>query len=205
MSAPIYIYRLLDPHLGRLRRKEYGLRFLAAFSAASFALAFAAGAALCPYIVKPAYDLVLAPSFKGVDLVAASLGGTAAASAFAIFIKNSTAVAATVLLARRTRGISVLLLLILNGLLIGSVLSLLYTGGTPLKYLAAGVLAHGVLEFTALFWGAACGLKLLLLSEDNFEHLRKKVLLWCCGLAGPALLAAAVLEAYVTPQLLDLL
>ncbi len=166
-------YRILELKLKLMRERTYTYTQLFVFSMSIFTLSALLGAVFHPLIALPAYKSLLEPSFKGVDTMAQTLGGTRMASALAIFIKNTFAVLVTIALARRTRGISVAILLILNGVLIGAVLSHLHAVGYTVSWILAGVLPHGSFELTAFFLGSNAGLKLLLCTEQELA-LRKK-------------------------------
>ena len=131
------------------------------------------------------------------------MGGSSAADAASIFIKNITAVLLTIALARRTRGVSVAVLLILNGLIIGSVLNMLRLHGYEVKWLVAGIITHGVFEFTGLFLAGALGLKLVLLSAEQLKRYKKELCLVITAVLIPVFLAAAYVEAFITPVIIN--
>ena len=90
----------------------------------------------------------------------------------------------------------------MNGLIIGSVLSLLRAHGYTVKWLAAGVMTHGVFELTGLFLAGAVGLKLVLLPAEQLTRYKKELRLIIMVVLVPIFLAAAYVEAYITPAFL---
>ena len=196
------LYRIMDARLLSIRKKTYKNLSLSLFSLAVFALAVLAGGLLEPVIALPAYSLLLEPAINGVNGMARALGGSSAAMAASLFIKNMTAVLITIALARRTRGISVAVLLIVNGLLIGAVLNLLRAQGYAVKWLAAGIMTHGVFELTGLFLAGALGLRLVLLPAEHLAGYKKELRLVIASVLIPLFLAAACVEAYITPAVI---
>ncbi len=192
------IYRYLEQKLKCRRNKEYCYFQLFIFSMLFFTASILTGVILYKVISNTALKLLL-PSLQGVDILTRLLGGSTAASAMAMFLKNMVAVVATAFLARRTRGISILLLLGLNGLIIGSVLSLLAANGHPIAWLVIGVMPHGLFEFTGVFLGSAFGLKLLLLQEKQFAEQKQKIYHLFFKTLIPIFLTAAFIEAFITP------
>lgn len=198
----ILLYRLLDAKLLSIRKRPYSSVRLFLLSLAVFAVAVLIGGLLEPVIALPAYDLLLKPSLDGISGLAQALGGSGAAVAASIFIKNITAVLITIALARRTRGVSVAILLLLNGLIIGSILNLLRVNGYAFKWLAAGIMTHGVFELTGLFLAGALGLKLVLLPAEQLTRYKKELRLMITVVLIPIFLAAAYVEAFITPAVL---
>ncbi|MFX4262549.1 stage II sporulation protein M [Pelotomaculum propionicicum] len=198
----ILLYRILDAKLLSIRKRPYSGASLFLISMAVFAAAVLAGGLLEPVLALPAYELLLKPSINGINGMAQAMGGSGAAAAASIFIKNITAVLLTIALARRTRGVSVAILLILNGLIIGSVLNMLRMHGYGVKWLAAGIMTHGVFELTGLFLAGALGLKLVLLPAEQLERYKKELCLVITAVLIPIFLAAAYVEAFITPAVL---
>lgn len=198
----ILLYRILDSKLLSIRKKPYTGLSLFLLSLAVFSTSVLAGGLLESVMARPAYNLLLKPAINGINGMAQVMGGSAAAVAASIFIKNITAVLVTIALARRTRGVSVAFLLILNGLIIGSVLNLLRAHGYAVKWLAAGVMTHGVFELTGLFLAGALGMKLVLLPPEQLACYKKELRLVVAAVLIPIFLAAAFVEAYITPAVL---
>lgn len=197
------LYRILDAKLLSIRKRAYSSTSLFLLSMAVFAAAALAGGLLEAVIARPAYDLLLKPSINCINVMAQAMGGSSAADAASIFIKNITAVLLTIALARRTRGVSVAVLLILNGLIIGSVLNMLRLHGYEVKWLVAGIITHGVFEFTGLFLAGALGLKLVLLSAEQLKRYKKELCLVITAVLIPVFLAAAYVEAFITPVIIN--
>lgn len=203
----IWPYRLLEPKLQALRRRPYSLLDLYLFSVYMFLASVLVGALFHPLLTKPAYILLLEPSIKGVNALSQSANGLpdAAAQSLAIFAKNFTAVAATLVFARRTRGISVGALLVVNGLLIGALLTRLAVGTYSPGLLAAGFLTHGVLELAGVLLGATLGLRLLLATQENLTQCKARSLHLLGLVVAPTLFVGALIESNVTPKLLEYL
>ncbi|MDD2553237.1 MAG: stage II sporulation protein M [Desulfotomaculaceae bacterium] len=198
----ILLYRILDAKLLSIRKRSCSSARLFLLSLAVFVVAVLVGGLLGPVIALPAYDLLLKPAIGGVNVMAEAMGGSGAAVAASIFIKNITAVLITIALARRTRGISVAILLLLNGLIIGSILNLLRMNGYAVKWLAAGIMTHGVFELTGLFLAGALGLKLVLLPAEQMTQYKKGLRLVITAVLIPIFLVAAYVEAFITPAVL---
>lgn len=193
------LYRILDAKLLSIRKKPYNNRGLFLLSLVVFSGAVLAGGLLQSVMALPAYNALLKPAINGISVMAQAMGGSSAAVAASIFIKNITAVLITIALARRTRGVSVAILLILNGLIIGAVLNLLRSHGYAVKWLAAGIMTHGVFELTGLFLAGALGIKLMLLPAEQLSRYKKELRLTIIAVLIPIFLAAACVEAYITP------
>ncbi len=198
----ILLYRILDSKLLSIRKRPYTNLSLFLLALAVFSASVLAGGLFQPVIARPAYNLLLQPAINGINGMAQAMGGSNAAVAASIFIKNITAVLVTIALARRTRGVSVAFLLILNGLIIGSVLNLLRAHGYAVKWLAAGIMTHGVFELTGLFLAGALGMKLVLLPSEQLARYKKELRLVITAVLIPIFLAAAFVEAYITPAVL---
>lgn len=198
----ILLYRILDSKLLSIRKRPYTNLSLFLLSLAVFSASVLAGGLLESIMARPAYNFLLKPAINGINGMAQVMGGSSAAVAASIFIKNITAVLVTIALARRTRGVSVAFLLILNGLIIGSVLNLLRAHGYAVKWLAAGIMTHGVFELTGLFLAGALGMKLVLLPPEQLARCKKELRLVVAAVLIPIFLAAAFVEAYITPAVL---
>lgn len=198
----ILLYKFLDAKLFSIRKKHFSNLSLFFISLTVFLAAVLTGGLLESLIALPAYKTMLKPAFSGINGMAQAMGGSNAALAASIFIKNITAVLVTIALARRTRGLSVAILLILNGLIIGSVLNLLRAHGYAVKWLAAGIMTHGVFELTGLFLAGALGMKLVLLPSEQLARYKKELRLVITAVLIPIFLAAAFVESYITPAVL---
>lgn len=198
----ILLYRILDSKLLSIRKRPYTNLSLFLLSLAVFSASVLAGGLLESIMARPAYNFLLKPAINGINGMAQVMGGSSAAVAASIFIKNITAVLVTIALARRTRGVSVAFLLILNGLIIGSVLNLLRAHGYAVKWLAAGIMTHGVFELTGLFLAGALGMKLVLLPPEQLARYKRELRLVVAAVLIPIFLAAAFVEAYITPAVL---
>lgn len=195
-------YRLLETRLLNHRGKPYTYLHLFVVSMMFFLSLALLGGTFHYVLANFAYNFFMEPTIKGADKVTVLLGGSAAASALVLFLKNTTAVLVAIAFARRTRGISIILLLGLNALIIGSVLKALYAGGHEALWLAGGVLTHGIFEFTAIFLGAAYGLKILLASDEQLSQISRQVYLLGLKYLLPLLVVAAIVEAFITPLVL---
>ncbi len=135
-------------------------------------------------------------------------------SAPLIFGQNLRAVTFMMLLGVFTFGVLGMIVFLFNVGLVGTVLALMgVLGSSPAVVFAAGVLPHGIFELPALFLSAAIvfHLGVVLVTPDSKRTMGELLIEgfadWCkvtVGLVVPLLLIAAVVEAYVTPILLNL-
>lgn len=196
-------YRLLEPRLEALRRGSHTVAGLYLYCLVVFALASVAGGALYAYVSGPAYALLMEPTINGINMLSGCGEGSPLCGSLAIFLKNTTAVAVAAGLARRTRGISIALLLVVNGLIIGSLLTTLGVNGYPMVALAVGFLTHGALELGAVFLGAGAGLWLLLARDEHLAHRKERCMRLFIAAVVPLIMAAALIEGFITPVLLN--
>lgn len=194
-------YRLIESKLRQWRQKTYSPRQLVWLAVLLFLGSVMIGGVLHPVLAKPAYLFLLKPTTNALDALSMALGGLPLAISLAIFLKNAAAVLITIGFARRTRGISVALLLVVNGLMIGSVLTVSVLHH-PLGVVAAGFLTHGILELAGVMLGASLGLGLLLSTEEQLLHWRRHSARTFALMVLPILFTAAVLEGHLTPVLL---
>lgn len=103
--------------------------------------------------------------------------------------------------------------LLSNGALLGLLGALVYSQGASLLFFAAGILPHGVFELTALVLSIACGVTLcrnmcdLAVSNQKrvpLPSLLEDLLRVLVLLVAPLTVAAAFMECYVTPLVMDL-
>ena len=106
-----------------------------------------------------------------------------------------------------------LLSLLTNGLLLGILAALLQAGGIPSPAYLAGILPHGIFELPALVLSVACGVTLcrnmcrMVVSSPKrvpllalLEELLRVLVL----LVAPLTVAAAFVECYITPFVMNL-
>jgi len=107
-------------------------------------------------------------------------------------------------------GIIPLFNLLFNGIVVGVVLAMNLYHGQSLSFFLAGILPHGMLELPAIWAGAAFGLKtgVELFNPKGMsrldrlkDNLRGDIL--ALGLLIPVLLVAALVEALVTPAVMN--
>lgn len=103
--------------------------------------------------------------------------------------------------------------LLSNGALLGLLGALVYSQGSSLLFFAAGILPHGVFELTALVLSIACGVTLcrnmcdLAVSNQKrvpLPSLLEDLLRVLVLLVAPLTVAAAFIECYVTPVVMNL-
>ena len=103
--------------------------------------------------------------------------------------------------------------LLSNGALLGLLGALVYSQGSSLLFFAAGILPHGVFELTALVLSIACGVTLckhmceLVVSNQKrvpLPSLLEDLLRVLVLLVAPLTVAAAFIECYVTPVVMNL-
>lgn len=121
------------------------------------------------------------------------------------YYKNIFAVTVTIFLARRTKGVILLAFIILNGLILGSLLTSLAFMGTSVLFLFLGIMTHGIFELTAIFIAIALGFKLLLSSEDNYKENMKIAKNVFIKILISLLIIAGFAESYLTPYVLTLI
>ena len=130
-----------------------------------------------------------------------------------IFLNNLRALFVSLLLGIVTLSVGGMMTYLLNLGLIGGVLGL--TGGlgySPLMVLIVGVLPHGIFEITAVVISSAAILHMgVMLVTPDPSRTMSQVLIesianWSrifVGLAIPLLIIAALVETYITPQLIS--
>ena len=106
-----------------------------------------------------------------------------------------------------------LISLLSNGVLLGVLGGLLHASGQSMLFYAAGILPHGIFELTALVLSIACGVTLcrnmcrLALSDPKRRRLLpllEDLLRVLVLLVAPLTVAAAFVECYVTPVIMNL-
>lgn len=197
-------YRLLDSKLIKLRQNDYDFKSLFLLATISFAMVIAMGGLLYKTLAETMYLSFLKPLLQNIDYITISLGGSLFATSSIIFFKNLGAMLATIYLARRTRGIVIAIVILLNGLLIGSIITLLYVAGLSFMYLFSSLMTHGIFEFTALFISIALGAELLLCKEKNYSNMIKKAKSYTIKFVIPLLLVASYFEVFITPYVSSL-
>jgi stage II sporulation protein M len=198
------LYKAIDAKLEPLREKDHTFWQLFVFSMRIFAGAIIIGILFNQFLAVFAYQYFLAPTLGIINRLAA-LYDHPFWLMLIIFLKNSLAVVLCICLARRTRGISISLLLGLNGLIIGSVLTMWYLTDLSLTMIIVGIMPHGIFEFTAVFLGSAYGLKLLLTRESVLKKYNNLIKNKIIRILIPLLLVAACIEAYITPVFMGLI
>lgn len=196
------LYKTLDLKLNPLRESNYSYTQLFIISALLFIGAIIVGIVFNQYLAEFAYRHFLEPTFSIIDKL--NIFNSPFVFMLLIFLKNIIAVLITLYLARRTRGISIILLLCLNGAIIGSFLTLCCIYDMSLVMILVGILPHGIFEFTAVFWGAALGLKLLFVKEEELNKYKTEVNKLVCRWIVPILFVAAFIEVYITPICMSL-
>jgi len=187
-------YQYLDTKLFGYREKSYGTASLFIIGALAFLAVALVGVLLSDLIVYP-FNMAVVTMFTALTWLMDATNNSGPVIAAAIFLKNFLAISLCVLLARQTRGISLLLIILVNGLMIGSVLTAM---DVSLSYKFFGIMTHGIFEFTAVFLGIAYGVQLMLLPELRHRSIKMKLLY----IIAPLLIAAAFIEFYVTPLVL---
>jgi stage II sporulation protein M len=203
MEVSSLLYKAIDAKLEPLRETDYTYWQLLVFSMRIFAGAIIIGILLNQVLAVFAYRYFLAPTLDVINWLSA-LYDNPFWLMLIIFFKNSLAVVLCICLARRTRGISISLLLGLNGLIIGSVLTMWYLTDLSLAMIIVGIMPHGIFEFTAVFLGSAYGLKLLLTRESMLQKYNTLIKHKIIRILIPLLLLAACIEAYITPVFMSL-
>jgi len=149
------IYRYLDNKLIKTREKAYPYLTLLLIAMISFTVVLIMGSILSNYLAKPFYIFYLKPALAGFDIINI-IFNSALAIAVVTFIKNSIAILFCVIVARRTRGISIAILLLMNGLIIGSLAKAIYDMDSSLLYILVGFYLMEYLNlphyFTELHW-----------------------------------------------------
>ena len=106
-----------------------------------------------------------------------------------------------------------LLSLLTNGLLLGILAALLQAGGIPIPAYLAGILPHGIFELPALVLSVACGVTLcrnmcrMVVSSPKrlpLLSLLEALLRVLVLLVAPLTVAAAFVECYITPWVMNL-
>ena len=133
-------------------------------------------------------------------------------SAVALFLNNLQAMALSVLYGFIPFLFLPALSLGVNSIILGALAALYSNNGFSLLMLLAGILPHGIFELPALVLSLAAGLCLC----QNINHYIRKnekgvmkplmlnLLRVICLLVLPLLVVAAVMECYVTPQVMQL-
>lgn len=198
------LYKAIDAKLEPLRETDYTYWQLFVFSMRIFAGAIIIGILFNQFLAVFAYQYLLSPTLGLINKLAA-LYDNPFWLMLIIFFKNSLAVILCIYFARRTRGISISLLLGLNGLIIGSVLTMWHQTDLSLTMIIVGIMPHGLFEFTAVFLGSAYGLKLLLTKDSLLTKYNNLIKNKTIRILVPLLLVAACVEAYITPVFMSLI
>lgn len=126
-----------------------------------------------------------------------------------IFFKNAVVALVSVLLGI-IFGIIPILIIFINGLTLG-VVGYIALGQFNIAVFLAGILPHGIIEIPALIFSAASGIRLwrsiwrrLFYDEKTLTKEFLSVLKFFMFVILPMLAIAAMIEAFVTPYILDL-
>lgn len=198
------LYKAIDAKLEPLRETDYTYWQLFVFSMRIFVGAIIIGIIFNQFLAVFAYQYLLAPTLGIINKLSA-LFGNPFWLVLIIFFKNSLAVILCICLARRTRGISISLLLGLNGLIIGSVLTMWHLTDLSITMIIVGIMPHGIFEFTAVFLGSAYGLKLLLTKDSLLNKYNNLIKNKIIRILMPLLFVAACTEVYITPIFMGLI
>jgi stage II sporulation protein M len=197
------LYKTLDSKLNPLRETNYSYLRLFSYSALAFIIAIIIGIIFNQYIAEFAFEYMLLPILtmfgKVLDIFDNSI-----ILMLMIFFKNCLAIILCIYLARRTRGISIALVLGMNGVIIGSILMACYLLDMSLALILVGIMPHGIFEFTGVFLGASYGLKLLFAKEEEINKYNIEVKNKVIKILVPLLFVSAFVEAYITPVFMNM-
>jgi stage II sporulation protein M len=197
------LYKTLDLKLNPLRESNYSYTQLFAYSALTFLIAIIIGILFNQYIAEFAYQYFLAPTLDMINYIS-TIYDNLFLLMLLIFFKNCLAIILCLYLTRRTRGASIALLLGMNGIIIGAILTMCYLMDMSLVFILAGIMPHGIFEFTAVFFGTALGLKLLFAKEEELSEYKIEVNNKVIKILIPLLLMAAFVEVYITPMFMSM-
>jgi len=159
-------------------------------------------AAVCAYVLTPAgpsswaaravYGNVFWGQFKfllGLSPLLLMLG---------IWVKNVTVAAILLVLGGYLGGIVSYLVIVFNAALLGILGRYLIASGYSWRFLAAGVLPHGIVELPAIFLAGAMAIHAVKRRMPFWRRLTR-------GLArvAPLLLVAAAIETFITPWMMS--
>ena len=190
--------KLFDPKLKILRESSYSYLKLFVLSALIFMGTIIIGILINQYVAEFAYQYMLAPTLSIINKIYKIYDYTFLV-VLLVFFKNSFAIITCIYFARRTKGVSLAFLLGLNGIIIGAILIMFYMSGMPLILIIAGILPHGIFEFTGVFLGASYGFKLLFVKEEEINDYKIEVKNKIFKTLIPILFIAAFVEVYITP------
>lgn len=136
-------------------------------------------------------------------------------SAMGLFLHNAMASGMSVVYGVMPFAFLPALSLLMNGVVIGGVLALLRSSAqvSVFRTVVFGLLPHGIFELPAILLAMALGIYLcknltgLILKKDwadRFEDSLENIVRVYCTVVLPLLLVAGVIEAYVTPILMQL-
>jgi stage II sporulation protein M len=197
------LFKILDPKLNIMRETSHSYLKLFIISALTFIGTIIIGLIFNQYLAEFAFQYMLSPTLSIIDKLL-KIYDNPLLLVLLIFFKNCLAIIACIYFARRTRGISIALLLGLNGIIIGSILTRSYLLDMSLATIIAGIMPHGVLEFPGVFLGASYGLKLLLVKEEETNEYNIEVKHKVINILVPILFVAACIEAYITPMFMSM-
>lgn len=186
----------------KVTRFHLGAGFLAAL------LVFTAGTAagwVYPQVFAPllwpSLENLLAAAEKTMDLNPQA--EYLALSAF-IFLKNLSVAALLVVFGHVVFALPAVFILAVNGVLVGFLARHLVEAGLPPAAFVAGIAPHGVIELPAIFLAAGLALAIAAL------RLKKRAtpgvierLGFLLRVVTPLLVAAAIVEVYITPQVIS--
>ncbi|MDA8334551.1 MAG: stage II sporulation protein M [Peptococcaceae bacterium] len=115
----------------------------------------------------------------------------------AIWVKNLMVALLLLILGGYLGGLVSYLVVISNGLVLGALARSLHASGAPFRFLAAGLLPHGVIELSTIFFAGALAIWAVKRKIGFFRRMGAG-LRW----VAPLLLAAAAVETFVTPHVM---
>ncbi|MEW6458974.1 MAG: stage II sporulation protein M [Bacillota bacterium] len=185
-----------------MARLHLGTGFLAAviiFTAGTVA-GWAFSQAIAPLLV-PSLENLIATAEKTMGLNPEI--GHLALSAF-IFLKNLSVTAILVFVGHVACALPAMFILVVNGLLVGLLARYFVEAGLPPAAFVAGIAPHGVIELPALF--LAAGLALAIAAQRLKGGVTPgfgRRLDFLLRVVTPLLAAAAVVEVYITPLVIN--
>lgn len=198
------LYKILDLRLNNSRETNRTYLNLFITSALIFIGTIIIGIVFNKYFAGFSYKYMLTPSLNIINKILKIYDSTFI-NVLIIFFKNCLAIIASIYFARRTRGISIAVLLCMNGIIIGAILTMFYMCGMSLGMIMAGILPHGILEFVGVFLGASYGLKLLFIKEEEINEFSIDVKNKVIKILIPILFAAAFIEVVITPRFMSII
>jgi len=159
-------------------------------------------AALAAYALTPGHSSVISQFVRTGSFLGPFqfiLGLRSVELMLAIWVKNLMVAFVLLVLGGYLGGLVSYLVVGVNGLLLGAVIRILYAGGASGRFVAAGLLPHGVIEMSTIFFAGA----LAIWATKRQMRLSRRLgagLRWVV----PLLLVAAAVETYVTPHVMAL-